>query len=112
MVVLLSGCGGCEDAYGNTAAVAAGADGGGHGIVQGGTAVADDGDQVRIAHFVKSVAFGEWMWLDREVVHVRDPLRRRLRLMTADAVLRVELRSYRLLVAQCDLVKTQVDCLS
>src|ERR1019366_9027590 len=51
----------------------------------------------------------ERMWFDRQIVHVRDPLRRRLRVMTADAVLRVELRSYRLLVAQCDLVKIQFD---
>src|SRR5208337_3577327 len=51
------------------------------------------------------------MWLDREIVHVRDPLRRGLRVMAAYAVLRVELRSNRLLVPQCDLVNREVNVL-
>src|ERR1019366_6082880 len=81
-------------------------------FVQGGTAVADDGDEVGIAHFVESVAFGERMWLDREVVHVGDALRRGLRIVAADAVLRVVLRSYRLLVTQRDLVNREANGLS
>src|ERR1039458_2850507 len=52
------------------------------------------------------------MWLDREVVHVRDPQRRGLRVVAADAVLRVELRSYRLLITKCDLVNRKADVLS
>ena len=72
----------------------------------------DDGNQVRIAHFVESVAFGERMWLDRKIVHVRDPLRRGLRVVAADAILRVELRAHRLLVTQRDLVNGQLDALS
>src|ERR1017187_2044348 len=52
------------------------------------------------------------MRLDREVVHVGDPQRRGLRVVAADAVLRVELRPYRLLVTQCDLVNREVDALS
>ena len=81
-------------------------------FVQSGTAVTDDGNQVSIAHFVERVAFGERMRFDRKIVHVRDALRRGLRVVAADAILRVELSPYRLLVAQRDLVNGQVDALS
>src|SRR5271165_2051392 len=39
-------------------------------LVQRRTAVADDGDQVRVTRLVERVAFGEGMWLHRKVVHV------------------------------------------
>src|SRR5271157_5493389 len=49
------------------------------------------------------------MWLNREIVHVRYTQRRGLRVMAAYAVLRVELRSNRLLVSQRDLVNREVN---
>ncbi len=71
--------------------------------------MADDRDQVGIAHFVERVAFGEGMRLHGKIVHVGNPLRGGLRIMAADAILRVELRSHGLLVAQRDLVEREVD---
>src|SRR5208337_271324 len=60
-------------------------------FVQCRTAVADDGNQVRVANLVERLAFREGMRLHRQIVHVRDPLWRGLRVMAAHAILRVEL---------------------
>jgi hypothetical protein len=65
--------------------------------------VADDGEEVGVAHFVERVAFGEGARFHRKIAQVRYALGRRLRILTANAVPRVELRFDGLLVAQRDL---------
>src|SRR5271167_1036439 len=60
-------------------------------LAQRRAAVADDGSEIGIADFVERVALGEGMRLDLEVVKVRDTLDRRLGIVTAFAVLIVEL---------------------
>src|ERR1035441_5969468 len=81
------------------------------GLVERGTAVADDGDQVGITHFVEGVAFGEGVRLDLEIVVIGNALWRRLWIMAASAILVVELRAELLLVSQRDFFDLEFDWL-
>src|SRR5271157_4859717 len=81
-------------------------------FVQGRTAVADDGNQVRVTHLVERVALGEGMWFHRKVIHVRHPLWSGFRIVAANAVQRIELRTHRLLVPERDFVEREFDVLS
>src|SRR5208283_1619294 len=81
-------------------------------LVERGTAMANNGSEVGIADFVQRIALGERMRLDFEIVEVRHALDRRLGIVTAFAILIVELAAHGLLITQSDLFHCQRDLLS
>src|ERR1017187_1072076 len=70
--------------------------------------LADDGREIGVADLIESVAFGERMRLDFQVVVIRNALDRRFGVVAALAVLIVEVASEGLLVAEGDLFEFQL----
>lgn len=76
-------------------------------LIQGWTAVADDGSQIRIAHRVQQGTFRESVRLGRQIVVIGDAFRSGFRIVTARAIVVVQDASKLLLITESDFVQPE-----